>query len=385
MAGWETLGQVLSGQGNLDRDISLANASAQNQYRSAQTEGALENARKTRAEAVKAEQLNQWKQKLSEQGVPTDAQMGMVMAADLGGNYNAIQSGREIGQKIDLRGQIADPGTSWEQSQRNRMAMGDQLANPIATAGEGVITNLLDPTHAVTPTPLGEALIDQRTAAAGLNTAKTENPERFRTAPQATAGMSPEQRVDYERQLAQAKKEGTGMGQRTLDLPTAKTRIASTDAKLQRMSDLASKLQNDEALWQGVGVGKPISAIAGTEGAKVRALVNTLKAQVGFAVLQDMRDSSKTGGALGNISNQENAYLQNALAALDTQLAPEDFREQLQVLIDYAQGARERVHQAFLDTYPEAGQQAPSSQSGGSSAQVEEWVRGPDGKLQRAQ
>ncbi len=45
--------------------------------------------------------------------------------------------------------------------------------------------------------------------------------------------------------------------------------------------------------------------------------VSTLESSLAFDTLQNMRDNSKTGGALGSISNQELVLLKNNLAALD--------------------------------------------------------------------
>jgi len=45
--------------------------------------------------------------------------------------------------------------------------------------------------------------------------------------------------------------------------------------------------------------------------------ISTLKANQAFQTLQKMREASKTGGALGQVSERELALLQNALTALD--------------------------------------------------------------------
>jgi len=45
--------------------------------------------------------------------------------------------------------------------------------------------------------------------------------------------------------------------------------------------------------------------------------LDTIKANVGFDKLQNMRDNSKTGGALGQVSELENKLLQAVNGALD--------------------------------------------------------------------
>lgn len=65
----------------------------------------------------------------------------------------------------------------------------------------------------------------------------------------------------------------------------------------------------------------------------LRGKVDTLKANLSFDRLQKMRDESKTGGALGNVSNIELGLLGSAVAALDP--AAENFVEQLQIVRDH--------------------------------------------------
>ena len=57
--------------------------------------------------------------------------------------------------------------------------------------------------------------------------------------------------------------------------------------------------------------------------------MNTLKSNIAFNELTEMREASKTGGALGQVSNIELLLLEAALGALDTGQSPENLRAQL--------------------------------------------------------
>jgi len=57
--------------------------------------------------------------------------------------------------------------------------------------------------------------------------------------------------------------------------------------------------------------------------------LDTLKASIAFNELTAMREASKTGGALGNVSNIELGLLESALGALKMSQSPENFKEQL--------------------------------------------------------
>ena len=67
-----------------------------------------------------------------------------------------------------------------------------------------------------------------------------------------------------------------------------------------------------------------------TSARKLATKVSTLQSTLAFDRLQKMRDDSKTGGALGQVSNIELQLLQNALTALDPIVGEEAFEQQLQ-------------------------------------------------------
>lgn len=68
-----------------------------------------------------------------------------------------------------------------------------------------------------------------------------------------------------------------------------------------------------------------VAKIGGTAANDVRAMVNTIKANVGFDKLQQMRNASPTGGALGAVSEQENAMLQASIANLEQSQTQDQF------------------------------------------------------------
>ena len=67
--------------------------------------------------------------------------------------------------------------------------------------------------------------------------------------------------------------------------------------------------------------------------------VTTLKSNLAFDRLQKMRDQSKTGGALGQVSNIELGLLESSVAALNP--ASSNFEEQLRTV--------KRSYQDFKD------------------------------------
>lgn len=72
----------------------------------------------------------------------------------------------------------------------------------------------------------------------------------------------------------------------------------------------------------GMG-GAALKGIPGSGASNVGALIDTVKANVGFEQLQAMREASPTGGALGAVSERENALLQSVLGSLEQSQSPE--------------------------------------------------------------
>lgn len=90
--------------------------------------------------------------------------------------------------------------------------------------------------------------------------------------------------------------------------------IANIDDMLSMAPDMSGGTLGNIAAGVGQQVG---SLIAGTEAQDLENKVDTLRANAAFDRLQKMRDNSKTGGALGQVSEKELKLLQDNLAALD--------------------------------------------------------------------
>lgn len=75
--------------------------------------------------------------------------------------------------------------------------------------------------------------------------------------------------------------------------------------------------------------GKIMAGIGGTEANDLRTMLDTVRANVGFDKLQSMREASPTGGALGNVSNQENLLLQSVLSNVEQSQSPEQLKRNL--------------------------------------------------------
>lgn len=103
-------------------------------------------------------------------------------------------------------------------------------------------------------------------------------------------------------------------------------------------------------------VGGNIAGIKGTPAYDLAQQVETIKANLGFAELQAMRDASPTGGALGQVAVQELIALQSTVANLDTGQSPDQLRQNLRQIKSH--------YQKWLNTVDEAGGGAAPAASG---------------------
>lgn len=108
------------------------------------------------------------------------------------------------------------------------------------------------------------------------------------------------------------------------------------------------------------GYGSMLSALPNTDARALNNLLTEIKARVGFDNLQQMRDNSPTGGALGAVSEMENKLLQAVEGTLDPG-QPDQLRENLKIIKDlYPQVLAEKKY-AYENDYNK--QQAPQEES----------------------
>lgn len=81
------------------------------------------------------------------------------------------------------------------------------------------------------------------------------------------------------------------------------------------------------------------------------ALYNSIIARGGFNELQSMRSASPTGGALGNVSNQENQYLRDAFAPIKLTQDTADLKKALLDAANSVAGSKQRIRETYDMTY----------------------------------
>jgi hypothetical protein len=143
--------------------------------------------------------------------------------------------------------------------------------------------------------------------------------------------------------------------------------------------DLDAQIKDLEKLRDHPGLDNIVGAMDGRlpavlpSSAAASALLKKILARGQFRALQDMRNNSPTGGALGNVSDSENKTLRQSVAALDQTQDETAFRAAIEQYIDDLRHTKGNLTQTFEDTYAYRKGGAPAQKSGGSKPTVSNW------------
>jgi len=141
--------------------------------------------------------------------------------------------------------------------------------------------------------------------------------------------------------LAKAAKEASE--KEAADLRSGEAAREKAYAVVSSVDDAVDIL--DEHGGWAAGFGSWLKDIPTTPASRMKLALDTIKAQIGFKELQAMREASKTGGALGQVTVRELELLQRTIAAIEPELKPEDLKSNLkkvrEVMMAIANGVQD--------------------------------------------
>jgi len=155
--------------------------------------------------------------------------------------------------------------------------------------------------------------------------------------------------------------------------PQATSSIKGFETKADSFINDIKKLRDDPGLAEITGIAAGRLPGITANGRRAQALYDKIVAKGGFQALQDMRDMSKTGGALGNVSNQENTQLKASFAAIDRRQDAKDVKAALDQVIGDIEGSKTRLKEAYDMTYLYKAEQPKKSLSG-EDQQALDWA-----------
>jgi hypothetical protein len=134
--------------------------------------------------------------------------------------------------------------------------------------------------------------------------------------------------------------------------PQATQAVSGFETKSEQFIKELERLRDDPGLNQITGPIFGRTPSVSREGSRAQALYDKIFAKGGFQALQDMREASKTGGALGNVSNEEGRRLEKSIVGgLDRTQNIADVQQGINDLIDEIRTSKSRVRDAYDTTY----------------------------------
>lgn len=109
-----------------------------------------------------------------------------------------------------------------------------------------------------------------------------------------------------------------------------KLKMAATKKKFENVTSLIGKAIDQTGFYTTGLTGAVVGNVPGTDPYDLRRTIDTIKANIGFDRLQQMREESPTGGALGQVAVQELTALQSVLGSLDANQDSEQVLENLE-------------------------------------------------------
>jgi hypothetical protein len=133
--------------------------------------------------------------------------------------------------------------------------------------------------------------------------------------------------------------------------PAATSAVKSFDSSAEKLAADLEKLSTHPGLSGISGLIYGRTPAITKDARAAQALYDSILARGGFQELQNMRAASPTGGALGNVSNQEGQYLRDAFGALNRTQDTADLSRALRETASATRSSKQRVREAYDMTY----------------------------------
>jgi hypothetical protein len=150
--------------------------------------------------------------------------------------------------------------------------------------------------------------------------------------------------------------------------PQATTAVKTFQTSAEKLASDLETLADSKGLEGITGViGGRTPAIT-KDARAAEALFKSIVARGGFNELQNLRNASPTGGALGNISNAEGAQLKNAFAPLELTQNASDLKAALKRAAVETRASANRIKETYDLTYEYKNQGGQQGGQGGAKA-----------------
>lgn len=275
-----------------------------------------------------------------------------------GQQAQAVAAGTQAGQapyKMSTINTVGAP-TLMTQQQQIEAATGQPMPQP----GQPISLNSglrAPPTPPEVQTQQNLAVIDAELAKPGITPQARAilQRERAEVAGGQPAPRTPGLRLQDQEAGAREKEYGTERGRLLAAQPQAARNLEAVNIGIDNSTKKIDELLGDKNLWKVTG---PIFGRIGSlseGGVNAESKIETLKSQIGVQVLTAMREASKTGGAVGAVTEKEWPILEAQLGALQTKQTEAEFKKGLAEVRASMERIRANAKNAFAATYPAPG------------------------------
>lgn len=274
--------------------------------------------------------------KIAQELQATDPQMAMQVAEKA--TELRLQSAKVATQQAQTSKLTAEEGKITSANVRDeqlRQALAGLPAEATDKDVEAVVRQFGNPDRIFATLERRQKAEADRQAKADLEREKAERAaaekERDRDFKQQLAMLSAAQRsamTDVQRELAQARLDDLKAKQ----AEKTDKKAAAQDAAVAHASKVITDVADAKSLVSGMTTGltgKAQSYVPGTDAYNLNQRLLTIKANLGFDRLQQMRDASPTGGALGQVAVQELNALQSTVGSLELGQSKEELAKNL--------------------------------------------------------
>jgi len=161
----------------------------------------------------------------------------------------------------------------------------------------------------------------------------------------------PEQMPSFQASQESAKSDAKYRAELGQGRSKTESGIEATGVKTDMLTDLINKAKDQAGFFTTGAIGQTTKGIGGTPAHDLSNTLDTIKANIGFDRLQEMRANSKTGGALGAVSERENKLLQSVWGALEQSQSERQFKQNLDLVNKQVKESWRRVRDAYRKDY----------------------------------
>ncbi len=300
--------------------------------------------------------------------------------AVLGAQSAAVAGGTASGQAPYRVGVVNTPGAPTLMTDQQQIE--EATGRPMPVPGQALPSPIIAPPPASTAAPVAPPYTpgvyppsvrtpQERSAYDQVGRAGTTPTTATVGQPMPAGGrLVPGLALQDQGDSARQKSFGTERGQLEAAEPQAAIAARTTLATIDRLNSVARELETHPGLDNIVGRVNQYSVTDLRDDTRAaRALQGTLVKQSAVSALQSMRDASKTGGAVGQVTEREWPILEQQLAALDAAQSTGDYQVALRNLQNQMSGASKRIKAAYRETYGKDIQyESPSYETQGRGA-----------------